>query len=432
MNYLYHKKSLIILIILLSLPLALMGQNAISLDSCIKQALERNYYLKMARNEEAMAENNVSLSPFLPKVAASGNQELTNYTKEDSDSPAYSDKTNAFNANVGLSWKIFDGLAMFTTYSRQKQLFSLSSQNVKIEVENLIMKVCTEYYNIIVQQHILESELTTLSLSKSRYANAEEKYLLGVISGLDLQQAKLDLNADSSRVLLQRETVRSAYISFANLLNAGQDKKYLIRDTILLSQELNYDSLKIKTLANNNTLIKARQGEIISKQDLSLVRAARYPTLSFSTGYDIGNSTYPKRAVDYYNYYGPYYGLSINWNIFSGMENRRKIANAKLETENSKLAYLDAENEIFGELSLLYNNYLNNIIVTSFEMENTEVAAKTLEIAMDRYRLGSLSGLEFREYQNKYIEAVNRRLTALYQAKMSEIGLRLLCGELTE
>jgi len=432
MNYLYHKKSLIILIISLSLPMALMGQNAISLDSYIKQALERNYYLKMARNEEAMAENNVSLSPFLPKVGASGNQELTNYTKEDTDSPSYSDKTNAFTANVGLSWKIFDGLAMFTTYSRQKQLFSLSSQNVKIEVENLIMKVCTEYYNIIVQQHILESELTTLSLSKSRYANAEEKYLLGVISGLDLQQAKLDLNADSSRVLLQRETVRSAYISFANLLNAGQDKKYLIRDTILLSQELNYDSLKIKTLANNNTLIKARQGEIISKQDLSLVRAARYPTLSFSTGYDIGNSTYPKRTVDYYNYYGPYYGFSINWNIFSGMENRRKITNAKLETENSKLAYLDAENEIFGELSLLYNNYRNNIIVTSFEMENTEVAAKTLEIAMDRYRLGSLSGLEFREYQNKYIEAVNRRLTALYQAKMSEIGLRLLCGELTE
>jgi len=432
MNYLYHKKSLIVLIIFLSLPVALMGQNAISLDSCIKQALERNYYLKMARNEEAMAENNVSLSPFLPKVAASGNQELTNYTKEDTDSPAYSDKTNAFTANVGLSWKLFDGLAMFTNYSRQKQLFALSSQNVKIEVENLIMKVCTEYYNIIVQQHILESELTTLSLSKSRYANAEEKYLLGVISGLDLQQAKLDLNADSSRVLLQRETVRSAYISFANLLNAGQDKKYLIHDTILLSQELNYDSLKIKTLANNNTLIKARQGEIISKQDLSLVRAARYPTLSFSTGYDIGNSTYPKRTVDYYNYYGPYYGFSINWNIFSGMENRRKITNAKLETENSKLAYLDAENEIFGELSLLYNNYRNNIIVTSFEMENTEVAAKTLEIAMDRYRLGSLSGLEFREYQNKYIEAVNRRLTALYQAKMSEIGLRLLCGELTE
>lgn len=432
MNYLYHKKSLIILAIFLSLPVALIGQNTISLDSCIKQALERNYYLKMARNEEAMAENNVSLSPFLPKVGASGNQELTNYTKEDTDSPAYTDKTNALNANVGLSWKIFDGLAMFTTYSRQKQLFSLSSQNVKIEVENLIMKVCTEYYNIIVQQHILESELTTLSLSKSRYANAEEKYLLGVISGLDLQQAKLDLNADSSRVLLQRETVRSAYISFANLLNAGQDKKYLIRDTILLAQELNYDSLKIKTLANNNTLIKARQGEIISKQDLSLVRAARYPTLSFSTGYDIGNSTYPKRAVNYYNYYGPYYGFSINWNIFSGMENRRKIANAKLENENSKLAYLDAENEIFGELSLLYNNYRNNIIVTSFEMENTEVAAKTLEIAMDRYRLGSLSGLEFREYQNKYIEAVNRRLTALYQAKMSEIGLRLLCGELTE
>ncbi|HPT11402.1 MAG TPA: TolC family protein, partial [Bacteroidales bacterium] len=77
-------------------------------------------------------------------------------------------------------------------------------------------------------------------------------------------------------------------------------------------------------------------------------------------------------------------------------------------------------------------NYRNNIIVTLFEKENVDVAEKSLDIALARYKLGSLSGLEFREYQNKYLEAINRRLTALYQAKMSEIGLRLLCGELTE
>ena len=38
------------------------------------------------------------------------------------------------------------------------------------------------------------------------------KYLLGVISGLELQQARIDLNADSSAVLSQQETVNNAYI----------------------------------------------------------------------------------------------------------------------------------------------------------------------------------------------------------------------------
>jgi outer membrane protein TolC len=122
----------------------------------------------------------------------------------------------------------------------------------------------------------------------------------------------------------------------------------------------------------------------------------------------------------------------MSWNIFSGLETNRRISNAKIEAESSRLAYLDIENEILGELDLLYNTYRNNIIVADFETQSAEVARASLEIAMERYRLGSLSGLEFREYKNYYLNAIHRRLTALYQAKISEIGLRLLAGELTE
>jgi outer membrane protein len=417
---------------LVALPLG--AQNTITLDECIKQALERNYSLKMSRNDMAIAENNVTVSPFLPSVAATGKQQQENEISSvisNSETTNEDVRTNTYSANLGMTWTIFDGLAMFTEYSRQKQLLALSSQKVKVEVESLIMEVCSEYYNIIVQQHLLRSEITSLALSKSRYANAEEKYLLGVISGLDLQQAKIDLNADSSKVLIQNEIVNSGYIRLANLLNAGADTKYNIRDTIILANETNYDTLKQRTLRFNNTLIMARHGEYISKQDLAIVRAARYPTLNFNSGYAFAKYDYP--WTDYISQSkGMYYGLNLSWNIFNGLENRRKVANAKIEAENSKLAYLDAENEILGELSLLYNVYRNNITVTAFEKESAEVAGKSLDIAMERYRLGSLSGLEFREYQNQYLEATNRRLTALYQAKISEIGLRLLCGELTE
>ncbi len=413
------------------LPALLNGQDHITLDSCIMQALERNYSLKMTRNDQQIAGNNITAAPFLPAITATGRQLQEDEMAGNTNTPEESVKTLTYSGGVAMTWKIFDGLAMFSTYSRQKQLFAQSIQRVRIEVENLVMDVCSEYYNIIVQQHLLESELTSLSLSKSRYANAEEKYLLGVISGLDLQQARLDLNTDSSRVLNQEETVRSAYIRLANLLNAGADTRYSIKDTILLSNEMNYDTLKSRTLHYNNTLILVRQGESVSEKDLQLVRASRYPSLNFTTGYSLARYEYP--YTDYFSQSkGMYYGFNLSWNIFSGFETKRKIANAKLDLENSRLAYLDAENAILGDLSLLYNSYKNNLIISSFESESVVVAEKSLEVAMERYRLGSLSGLEFREYQNKYLEATNRKLTALYQAKMSEIGLRLLCGEITE
>jgi outer membrane protein len=419
-------------VLLLLVPVVAQSQKAMTLDEAISVALENNYSLKISRNDQTIAENNVTLAPFLPSVAGTGRQSRTDNMAISSSTDAEQVRTDYYTAGVNLTWKIFDGLGMFNAYSRQKQLLAMSSQQVKIDIENLVMKICSEYYNIIVQQNRLQSALTSLTLSRSRYENAEEKYLLGVISGLDLQQAKIDLNTDSSTVLSQQETVMSAYIRMTNLLNAGHEINFSIHDTIILAPEMNADSLRQRTLENNNQLILARQGESLSQNDLEAVRAQRYPTINFSTGYNITRYEYPWEAHSYSQTNGLNWGFSLAWNIFTGFENRRKISNARLDLENSKLAYLDIENEILGELDLLYNTYLNSITVTWFETQSAEVARASLEIAMERYRLGSLSGLEFREYQNKYLDAINRRLSALYQAKISEIGLRLLAGELTE
>jgi outer membrane protein len=424
------RHSLVLLMLLL--PLTAEAQDMMTLDEAIMQALQHNYSLKISRNDQAIAENNVTLAPFLPTVEGSGRQIQTNSSDKTSSTEYEGSRNNYYNAGASLRWTIFDGFGMFADYSRQKELLAMSSQRVKVDVENLVMKVCSEYYNIIVQENRLQSVRTSLALSRSRYETAEEKYMLGVISGLDLQQARIDLNIDSSTVLSTQKTVTGSYILLTKMLNAGHEISFSVEDTIVLAPEMNIDSLRNRTLKYNNQLILARQGELLSQYDLNAVRALRYPSLNFSTGYNFTRYDYPWEANYYSQSKGMNWGFGMTWNIFTGFESQRKISNAKLEVENSKLAYLDIENEILGDLDLLYNTYRNSIIVTWFETESAEVARNSLEIAMERYRLGSLSGLEFREYQNKYLDAINRRLSALYQAKVSEIGLRLLAGELTE
>jgi len=417
---------------MLLLPLTAGAQKLMTLDEAIMEALENNYSLKISRNDQAMAENNVTLAPFLPTLESTARQLQTNSSDKTASTEYEDSRTNYYNLGASLSWTIFDGFGMFADYSRQKELLAMSSQSVKIDVENLVMAVCSEYYNIIVQENRLQSVRTSLALSRSRYETAEEKYMLGVISGLDLQQAKIDLNIDSSTVLSQQKMVTSSYILLAKKLNTGHQITFSVEDTIFLAPEMNIDSLRSRTLNYNNQLILARQGEQLSQYDLNAVRALRYPAINFSTGYNLTRTDYSWEANNYSQSKGMNWGLGMTWNIFTGFETQRKISNAKLEVENSKLAYQDIENEILGDLDLLYNTYRNSIIVTYFETESAEVARNSLEIAMERYRLGSLSGLEFREYQNKYLDAINRRLTALFQAKVSEIGLRLLAGELTE
>mgnify|MGYP001441086935 CR=1 FL=1 len=150
-------KSIILLFIL---PLAAGAQKTMTLDEAIMQALENNYSLKISRNDETIADNNVSISPFLPTLTGTGRQSQTTNNAASSATGTDKTRTNAYNAGLSLNWRLFVGFGMFTDYSRQKELLAMSSQRVKINVENLIMRVCSEYYNIIVQQNRMESALT--------------------------------------------------------------------------------------------------------------------------------------------------------------------------------------------------------------------------------------------------------------------------------
>jgi len=76
--------------------------------------------------------------------------------------------------------------------------------------------------------------------------------------------------------------------------------------------------------------------------------------------------------------------------------------------------------------------YQNNIELTKLEIESLENAKLNYEIAMERYKIGDLSGLELREAQNSLLEAEQRLLTAQYNTKLCEISLLQISGKIEE
>ncbi|MFO7369122.1 MAG: TolC family protein, partial [Bacteroidales bacterium] len=50
----------------------------------------------------------------------------------------------------------------------------------------------------------------------------------------------------------------------------------------------------------------------------------------------------------------------------------------------------------------------------------------------ERYKLGSLSGLELREVQQSLLEAEERLLSIQYQTKLAEISLLQISGRIME
>ncbi|MCM1031509.1 MAG: TolC family protein [Oscillibacter sp.] len=407
-----------------------------TLNQCIEQALVANYSIKMVRNEQSVAENNVTYAPFLPMVGLDVQQsQKINDTKTKSNGEIHKlngSETNSLSAGVGLNWRLFDGMAMFTTYERYQEMQARGELKTQMIVENLIVEVSSAYYNVIVQHSKLEASKHSLELSTERYNEARDKYMLGVLSGLELQQAKIDLNADSSKYMKQKELLKSSYISLNMLMNSALEQDMYVRDSIVLRPVLLLEELRNSTLEYNTSLLMARKDQKISAMDVKLARSALFPTLDFNGGYNYSLTKTPQATTTLNRTNGVYWGFTLSMNVFECLENHRKIKNARLQQEYAEWSYREIELQILADLAQLYNTYENNLQIVNFENESAEVAFENLDAALEKYKLGSLSGIEFREFQRSYIDAVDRKLASIYQAKVSELSLLLISGRIGE
>lgn len=423
-----------VLYFLFFFPMMASAQTVITLDSCIARALESNYAVKIIRNQQQQAENNLNYAPFLPTVGINAGQKQTisdsKVMTNEEDRGLNNSRADALSAGVTLNWRLFDGMEMFMTHARYKEMLIIGELNTKAAIENLIVQVSSYYYEVIRQQSKLDAARHSLELSTSRYAEARDKYVLGVLSGLEAQQAKLDLNADSSNYIKQKEQLKSAYISLNTIMNADLQQHRYVKDSIILYAPLLYKELYSNMLQYNTTLLIGKRDMKVSELDMKIARAALFPKLDFDAGYNYSRTKTPAAATTLNRTNGPYWGFSVNVDIFNRLENRRKIKNAKLDIENADLSYQEAEQQVKADLAQLYNTYENNLQMVTFEQESARVAFENLDAALERYKLGDLAGIEFREFQRSYIDAVDREVSAIYQAKMSELSLLLISGQI--
>jgi len=429
----------IIIFILYIFPTS--AQSTYSLKDCIKIGLERNFSILVARNNETISNNNYSIgnAGFLPTVDIttrySGTLNNSTLNLNDGTQNIMNGVNNqTTNAAATLGWTIFNGFNVQTTYKKLNELKQLGFLNTQLAAENLIANIISGYYNYIQQVQSLHNLQYALSLSRERLRIDEDRYLLGSNSKLQVLQSRVYLNADSSNLSKQFEVVRSAQISL-NELMAQKDLgfKFQSQDTSIdVNPLLLYEKLYEQTMSGNTSLIIASGNKTISAYDYKLVVSRSYPYLNLSSGYSYNLNTYSTGTSKNQITNGLNYGLTLGVNIFDGFNQKRSITNSSIDLKNQELIYLQVEQGVKADLITIYNAYSNNLRLIRMEEQNLATASENLDIALERYKLGSLSGIDLREVQKSLLDAKDRLLSIQYQAKLAEISLELISGQVME
>jgi outer membrane protein TolC len=427
-------------IVLSLVPFFTAGAQAhYSLRRCLETGIERNYEVRIAGNDRRISDNNVTVgnAGFLPSVDLSaGYSGAPDNTVSQKYSGGAEEKTTeplnqALNAGLNLSWDIFDGLRMQTSYRRLKEFRSIGELKMRIAVEELLAGLVAEYYNYVNQNLRLANFKYALSLSKERMRIAAEKYYIGSDSRLDMLQARVDFNADSSNLLQQYETVYTSGINL-NRMMALDDvwQRITVTDTTITPDlTLDRDALLGAMERSNPTLLLAAGSHKVGELDRLILKSKNYPYLKFNAGYGYALNTYLSGTLRTREELGFTYGFTLGFNIFDGFNRRREQTNAKIEIETLQLRHEQIERSLEADLATMFTAYRNNIDLMELETENLRFARENYEIAIDRYRLGTLSGIALREAQNSLLNAGERLLQAQFGTKLCEISLMQISGQ---
>ena len=446
---LYNFRKLFYIILILIFSENIRAQEQYDLSRCIMTGLEQNFAVKIARNQEVIADNNYTRgnAGFLPTVTTTnrfgGNITTTTQNMNDgSQNLSEGIHNTTGSAGITLDMPLFRGFNIQTTYQKLNELKQVGELNTQMSMENLVAQIVAEYYYHIQQLNYFKNMKYAVSLSRERVRIDEHRYLLGASSKLELLQSIVYLNEDSSRLARQNEAILESEVRLKKLMALENlEERITLKDTsIVFNPDLQYKELLESTLDFNTGLQIAKKDRVISELDYKLIASRSYPYLNLSSGYNYNYrgygtgtiSDYGALAINNQQTRAFNYGITLGMDIFNGFDRRREKANALIDVENKLYMFQEVEQDIRAELLTVYYAYENNLRLVKMEEENLNVARENLEIALERYRLGALSGLELREVQKSLLDAEERLISVKYQTKLAEISLLQIAGKIMD
>lgn len=429
-----HYKFIIVSLVFLGFSNA-KAQEILTLESAVKLALENNYEIKIASNNSLINTTNVAVgnAGMLPVIAATvaANNRVQNSSQTLQTGVVNSldnAKNNSLNYGVNLDWTVFDGFKMFAKLDQLKELQKLGEAQLKQTILTKISAVTSTYFDLVQQQQQLEALDSTIVISNQRLALAQNRFIIGKVSKLEVLNAQVDLNTDKVALLRQKDLYANTKILFNQILARDTKTNFKVIDAIKVDAALVLNELTALAEKQNPQLEAQIIALKVAELQLKQVKANRYPTVRLNTGYNLSETQASLGFATATSAKGLNYGFSAALNVFDGFAQNRNEKIAQLQIDNSKLTIEQQNLALQSQLATSFQTYITNLELISLEEKNEAIAKQNLAITLDKFKIGTITTLEFRTAQLNYVNAKVRNSNAQFQAKLSEIALKELAG----
>ena len=411
-------------------------------------ALEQNFGIKVSRNVTEIIKNNSGVlnSGYLPTVSILGG---SNYTESDSEIafPGQVDEdgtpipnrifedqeSQRFNAGVNLNYTLFDGLGRKFTYKRLKEQYALSELQLRETIEFTILQLYEVYFNIAQLTESKSIFQENLSISKARQKRAEIAFIHGQGNKLAVLNAQVDVTNDSINLIQIKQQLDNSKRDLNLLLNQPISQNFEVDLNVDFVPYIQIESYLENASENNVELLKQKSNTQINSYDIKISQSGYLPTLGLvgSYGWNLNKSpASPFFPGTNNTSYSVGVGASLSWNLFDGGRTLTRVKNAKLTFENQDLLEQESKLSFNRDITNGIQNFKNTKENFKIQKKQVETATYNFNRSQAQYKLGSITAIEFRQAQINLTNAQNQRTIAKYQAKLAELQLIQITGQL--
>ena len=427
-----------ILTLFLIANLHVFSQEILTKKEALKITLENNFGIKIATNNLEVAKNNISIynTGFLPTAAVSSG---ANYRRDNQDVTLQDGTsrsiegavTKSYSASLNVNYTIFDGLGRKYNYQQLKETYNLSELQARETIENTYLQLFTSYFQIARLSENANNLSEALSISKRRLLRAKYQYDYGQSTKLEMLNAEVDVNNDSILLITAKQQLNNVKRGLNIILGIDKEVNYIVETDVDFAEIMNFDDLQQKTLANNSLLKQNEQNVAISEFNIKINKANYLPTLDLNTSYGWNKSENPVTSfLAGATSNGLNTGLSLSWNLFDGGNTKTRVANAKIVLDNQQILLEQQKTTIENILKNTWENYNNQLFIIGAQDKNVLTAQNNFDRTEERYKLGQVTSIEFRQAQINFINAKTALNNATFDAKLIELQLLQLSGDI--
>ena len=427
----------------ISLGLLLVGgtalaQDTLSLQQVISLALVNEHGIRIAKNEAAIAGNLATAgnAGLLPRLDASGRGNYSNQDTKLDFAEGFPDverngvENTTLAGQLGLTYTLFNGMGNFATLERAQLNAQLADLGTRAQIEGTLTQVIALYYAIAALDEDVSITQRILEISADRFSRQKGKAALGGAGRLDVLNAQVDLQADSTTYILALQRRERTARELNVLMGRQPDAVVRVSRSIDYAEGLSQEQLVQEAMTGNVQLASAMEQVRAAEVDQRIARALRWPRLDLNAAYGINDQRNEVGIVLGTYTQGWNGGLTLSVPIFDGGRINTQTEAARLRAENAAIAEQQARLQVERDVRNAYTTWRSQREVLRIQGDAVSTAGLNFDRTRELFQAGQITGLQFRQAQLDLANAQRSAVVSGFDTKVAELQLLRASGGL--